>query len=72
MSALFGINIVSSPFAVTLHVEHRLERVGPPWKRRNRWRVRRHEARRPACLQLADGTLVMHPTLFYKLKEQAR
>lgn len=72
MSPLFGITIHSSPLAETLHVEHRLERVGPPWRRRKRWRVRRHEERRPACLKLADGTLVLHPTLCAKLKEQTQ
>lgn len=72
MNDFLGVNIRSSPFAESLHVEHRLERVGPPWKRRKRWRVRRHEERRPAVWQLADGTLVMHPTIFAKLKEQAR
>lgn len=70
LAALAGINIHSSPLATRLVVAFTVERAGAPWKRRRRWRVVRHEQRVPAAFQLADGSLMLHPTLLAKLERE--
>jgi hypothetical protein len=65
-----GIRIVTSRFAETTKVWHTIERAGPKRKRRKNWRVQRNEKREPCAYRLADGTLVVHPTIEHALRQE--
>ncbi len=65
---MLGLQILSSPFAVSRHevwevVPH------PIRKRRKGWAAKRRWIEVPAAYSLPDGRMVMHPTLYAKLKE---
>jgi hypothetical protein len=70
MSNFLGLRVISNPLCVTRRVWHTVERAGAPWKRRNRWRVQRHEKEEPCAYQLANGTLVMHPTIYEQFRRE--
>ena len=65
---MLGTRIISSPLAVRVCVEFRVERTRVK-KRRRSYVVCRHQWEEPGCYRLADGTMVMHPSLIEKLKE---
>ncbi|EWS54325.1 hypothetical protein [Methylibium sp. T29] len=67
MSGMFhlGVRILMNDIATTLR--YRVERM-PIMKRRKRYRV--VARREPAAFRLADGTLVMHSTLYAQLLKQ--
>ena len=64
-----GFTIIPHSLAIEYRVWHTVERVGPPKKRRKRWRVMRHESRKPGCFQMGN-TLYMHPDLMDRLGTQ--
>jgi hypothetical protein len=66
--AFLGLRVVSNPLCVTRRVWYAVERSGAPWRRRKRWRVKRHEKAEPCAYQLADGTVVMHPTIYEQFR----
>lgn len=61
-----GVPILVNELALQYHREFRVEPSGR--KRRKRWMVRKHEWTTPGCYQLANGTLVMHPTVYSEIR----
>lgn len=65
---IFGLNIVSSPLAVDVRIEFRIE-PHPIKKKRKGWRVVRHTITSPGCWQ-AGNTIYAHPEIYEKLKRE--
>lgn len=68
---MFGVRVFSNPLCVQTVVTWRVERH-QTMKRRRNWRVVRHEENKPCAFKLADGSVVMHPTLYAQLTQQAK
>lgn len=63
---LMGMNIRTSPYAVTRSKKVELVRH-PIRKRRRNWAVKVTWLETPAVFKLGDGTLVCHPSIYQKL-----
>ena len=61
------IRVHSNPLCERVVVSWHIERHAMKKRRRN-WRVVRHEVRIPCAYKLADGSVVMHPTLYAQLQ----
>lgn len=66
-----GMRVVQHPLAREIRTEFKVQRLHGN-RRRKRWFVQRVEIKRPGCFVMGDGTVLMHPDLFAKLKEGVR